>query len=65
MLKNYISLFIFLISLNLLLNNCTDNITYSGKIIDTNYNYKLIKTKEELIKTFGKPSYIDIIDKNY
>ena len=45
---------------------CTEKITYSGKIITQNDLSNLnITNKNELIKKFGRPSYIDKTQKKF
>ena len=62
------NLFIFITILIILIinNNCSDKTTYSGKIINLeNINYKEFANKNELIQTLGKPDYVDPIEKKY
>ena len=45
---------------------CTENISYSGKILNEEpINYKNLSTKQDIIKNLGNPSYIDPIEKKY
>ena len=54
----FISLFVF--------NNCSNQITYSGKIInDNNLDNLNFENKENLLNQFGFPSYIDPISNKY
>ena len=54
----FISLFVF--------NNCSNQITYSGKIINENSLDNLnFENKENLLNQFGAPSYIDPISNKY
>ena len=54
----FISLFVF--------NNCSNQITYSGKIINENNLDNLnFENKENLLNQFGDPSYIDPISNKY
>ena len=54
----FISLFVF--------NNCSNQITYSGKIInDNNLDNLNFENKENLLNQFGVPSYIDPISNKY
>ena len=54
----FISLFVF--------NNCSNQITYSGKIINQNNLDNLnFENKENLLNQFGFPSYIDPISNKY
>ena len=45
---------------------CTENISYSGKILlKDQINYKSFNNKQEVIENLGMPSYIDPIEKKY
>ncbi len=56
---------IILVILSQYIFGCIEKTTYSGKII-TNDDLELnILNKNELIKKFGKPSYIDTISNKY
>ena len=45
---------------------CTENISYTGKILNEEpINYKNLSTKQDIIKNLGNPSYIDPIEKKY
>ena len=58
-------LFLIFISL-FVLNNCSNQITYSGKIInDNNLDNLNFENKENLLNQFGFPSYIDPISNKY
>ena len=58
-------LFLIFISL-FVLNNCSNQITYSGKIINHNNLDNLnFENKENLLNQFGDPSYIDPISNKY
>ena len=56
---------IIIILYSFFLFSCTENITYSGKIINNNSDYKNISKKSQLIDTLGQPNYIDIIENKY
>ena len=49
----------------LLIISCAEKITYTGLIIDENVNYFEINNKDELLKSLGKPNYIDPIENNF
>ena len=57
--------FILIIS-TLLFTSCTENISYSGKILKLNsndiYNFS---NKKEILNNLGYPNYIDPIEKKY
>ena len=45
---------------------CTENISYSGKILNEEpINYKNLSTKQDIIKNLGNPSYREPIEKKY
>ena len=55
-----------LILLILFFTGCSENISYSGKILKKDIiNYNSFKTKNDIIKNLGNPSYIDPIEKKY
>ena len=57
---------IHLIVLMFFFLGCTENISYSGKILNEEpINYKNLSTKKDIIKNLGNPSYIDPIEKKY
>ena len=61
-------MFKFIVSsiLIVLLNNCSNQVNYSGKILNqNNFNYLNYKNKDNLIKNFGNPSYIDPVSKKF
>jgi len=63
--KQYLSIIAFIISL-IFLNGCTENISYSGKII--NYSgdfYNKLNSKKEVVDNLGQPSFIDFVEKKY
>ena len=61
---NFIKIFIIVI-LSQYIFGCVEKTTYSGKII-TNDDLELnILNKNELIKKFGQPSYIDNLSNKY
>ncbi len=61
MLKTFFYICIFLI-----LANCSDKTTYSGKILNNEeLNDINFKNKEKLISTLGNPSYIDPIENKF
>ena len=45
--------------------SCSETVYYSGKIKDLNINYDYLKNKEEVLREFGEPNFIDFIDKKY
>ena len=55
-----------LIILIFLFLGCTENISYSGKILTKDpVNYYSFNTKQDIIENLGNPSYIDPIEKKY
>jgi len=56
-----------LITINLIvISNCTEKISYSGKIFNLeNLDYSNLSNIEQIIDNFGKPNYIDPIEKKY
>ena len=61
-------MFKFIVSsiLIVLLNNCSNQVNYSGKILNQdNFNDLNYKNKDNLIKNFGNPSYIDPVSKKF
>ena len=49
----------------LIVSNCTENISYSGKIINFNEDINEYKTKYDVISNLGEPNYIDPIEEKY
>tara|TARA_B100001964_G_C14033403_1_gene509316 strand:+ start:145 stop:573 length:429 start_codon:yes stop_codon:yes gene_type:complete len=62
--KNNIIIIITLI-LTLMLTNCTEKTSYSGKIFKKNEDIYKLTTKDEIIAILGPPNYIDPIEKKY
>ena len=56
--------FILIIS-TLLFTSCTENISYSGKILKLNNDIYNFSTKKEILNNLGYPNYIDPIEKKY
>ena len=58
--------FCFLIFIMNIIFGCVEKTRYSGKIINQNdlTNFK-IHNKDELLKKFGQPSYVDTIQNKY
>ena len=56
--------FILIIS-TLLFTSCTENISYSGKILKLNNDIYNFSTKKEILSNLGYPNYIDPIEKKY
>ena len=57
---------ISLIILMFLFISCTENISYSGKILtEDSVNFNNLNTKQDIIERLGSPSYIDPIEKKY
>ena len=57
---------ISLIILMFLFISCTENISYSGKILKKDQvNYNGFNTKSDIIENLGNPSYIDPIERKY
>jgi len=48
-----------------LLSGCSENILYSGKIINNQADLDKILNKNQLIDKLGEPNYIDLIDNKY
>jgi len=62
--KNNTIILIALIS-TLLLNNCAEKTSYSGKVFNKNEDIYKLATKDEIITNLGPPNYIDPIEKKY
>ena len=63
--NNIFRYFLILIVL-FLLASCKEKITYSGKILNNKkVNYNDIKNRKELENIFGKPNFIDPIEKKF
>ena len=60
----FLKIIIFLLY-SFFLFGCTENILYSGKIINNNLDYKNIINKNQLIDKLGEPNYVDLIDNKY
>ena len=62
---NLLKLFIFL-SLFTILSNCSEKVTYSGKIFkEVKIDYNDITTNQEMIDLIGSPSFIDPIENKF
>ena len=62
---NLLKLFIFL-SLFTVLSNCSEKVTYSGKIFkEVKIDYNDITTNQEMIDLIGSPSFIDPIENKF
>ena len=62
----YIFKKLFLISIILLITNCSEKISYSGKILnEKNLQLEDLQNKEQVISKIGKPNYIDPIENKY
>jgi len=56
----------FLIFILFFLYNCTESISYSGKIFDyENLNLDDLKSKNQVINKIGQPNFIDNIESKY
>ena len=62
--KNKFYLLIFF-TIIILLNNCSEKITYSGKILNNNIDFSKIENKYESINLLGQPNYIDPIENKF
>ena len=60
----FLKIIIFLLY-SFFLSGCSENILYSGKIINNNLDYKNIINKNQLIDKLGEPNYVDLIDNKY
>ena len=61
---NWLFKFIILISL-VFISNCSEKVTYSGKIFDKNFNYENVKNKNDLIEKIGLPNFTDFIENKF
>ena len=62
----YIFKKLFLISIILLITNCSEKISYSGKILnEKNLQLENLQNKEQVISKIGQPNYIDPIENKY
>ena len=58
--------YILLLIIFLILTNCNEKISYSGKIFDKeNINYEILSNKKEVLNKIGKPNFIDSIENKY
>ena len=56
----------FIISILIILTNCTEKTLYSGKILNSSeIEYNNLKDINELTNTLGDPNFIDPIEKKY
>jgi len=62
--KNNIIIIIALIS-TLMIINCTEKTSYSGKVFTKNQDIYKLTNKNEIITNLGLPNYIDPIEKKY
>ena len=57
---------IFLIIYILIITNCSEKVSYSGKILnEKDLQIENLKNKEEVIFKIGQPNYIDPIENKY
>tara|TARA_Y100001970_G_C14113295_1_gene792127 strand:- start:207 stop:638 length:432 start_codon:yes stop_codon:yes gene_type:complete len=57
---------LLLIFILILLSNCTEKISYSGKIInDDLINFSKLEDKKNVIEELGQPNFIDPIENKY
>jgi len=56
---------VILLTFFLFIVSCSEKTTYSGLILKDNFKELNFKTKSELTNFFGKPNYIDPIEKNF
>ena len=58
--------FFFIILLSVNLFNCVEKISYSGKIINEDFqNYSTFSSKDLILEKLGKPTFIDNIENKY
>ena len=58
--------FFFIIILCVNLFNCSEKISYSGKIINEDFqNYTILSTKNLVLEELGKPTFVDIVENKY
>ena len=61
-----ISKYFFLILLFLLMSNCAEKISYSGKILNKNdIDYQKLKSLNDVLDEIGEPNFIDPIENKY
>ena len=60
----YLKIIIF-ISLLFIILSCVEKKSYSGKLIDENFKYDSLLTKNQVISNLGHPNFIDPIDNKY
>ncbi len=57
---------IFLMTFMLIIANCSEKISYSGKILnEKNFQIENLKNKNEVILAIGQPNYVDPIENKY
>ncbi len=62
----YIFKKLFFISIILLIANCSEKVSYSGKILnEKNLQLEDLQNKEQVISKIGQPNYIDPIENKY
>ena len=56
----------FIISFISMLSNCSEKVTYSGKIFkEVKVDYSKIKTNQDMIDLIGYPSFVDPIENKF
>ena len=60
-----LSKLIFVLFTLILLSNCKERISYTGKIYDKEINLTNLFNEKDVLKNLGKPNYIDPIEKKY
>ena len=60
----YLKVIIF-ISLFFIILSCVEKKSYSGKLIDENFKYDSLLTKNQVISNLGQPNFIDPIENKY
>jgi len=56
--------FIVILSVNLF--NCSEKISYSGKIINEDFqNYSNLSTKNLILEQLGNPTFVDIVENKF
>ena len=60
----YLKVIIFILMLFIILS-CVETKSYSGKLIDENFNYESLLNKNQVTSKLGQPNFIDPIENKY
>ena len=60
----YLKVIIFILMLFIILS-CVEKKSYSGKLIDENFNYDSLLNKNQVTSKLGQPNFVDPIENKY